>query len=108
MVETYENGILKECLRCKKQIVDPEDDDIYCTQCGSILLNRCTNHPDFYGDMNTPPCGAKMKPDAAYCSKCSEITTFNSHQLIDVKYAKTEIEPKHQLIINTNDDDLPF
>lgn len=92
MIETYENKMLKTCLRCNKEVTDPREDYIYCTKCASPLQNRCTNHQDFHdGNFYGEECGEILEPDAAFCPKCAAESLFNKAGIIDVEYPRTEI-----------------
>jgi hypothetical protein len=85
--EYNEHGVLKNCVRCKKENTQNEEDDIYCIHCAAPLLNKCTNE----GDINNPGCESKMPSDASFCSKCASRTTFYVAGLVETEYPETQL-----------------
>lgn len=63
------------CVRCHRKATET---DKYCVSCGAPLYNRCTDSPGLI----SKGCSYVNPPDAAYCAKCGEETTFKKAGLI--------------------------
>ncbi len=68
----------KEKITCVKCFYQADEKDKYCIKCGTPLVNRCTKDDS----PNHKGCGAKNRPEAAYCSKCGSPTLFGEMDLI--------------------------
>ena len=73
LLETYENGKLKECPTCHNEITNIEGD--FCQICGNNLVNRCINDEC----SNTSP----LPSNARYCPQCGcQSSFYDSHLFI--------------------------
>jgi len=67
------------CIRCLRM---PDENDLYCADCGAPVLNRCSDEPGIL----KKGCTFVNPPSAAYCVKCGEPTLFQIHGLIQPVY----------------------
>lgn len=72
LLETYENGKLKECPTCHNEITNIEGD--FCQICGNNLVNRCINDEC----SNTSP----LPSNARYCPQCGFQSSFYNNNLL--------------------------
>ncbi len=105
MVETYSDNFVVQCLRCDTPTPeDREQDDIYCQECASPLVNKCTNDNTQHFGNHDDSCGITLDPEAVYCKKCATISLFASKELIENKYPDAEIASLH----SQTQDEIPF
>ena len=72
LLDTYENGKLKECPTCHNEITNIEGD--FCQICGNNLVNRCINDEC----SNTSP----LPSNARYCPQCGCQSSFYNSCLL--------------------------
>lgn len=72
LLDTYENGKLKECPTCHNEITNIEGD--FCQICGNNLVNRCINDEC----SNTSP----LPSNARYCPQCGCQSSFYNSRLL--------------------------
>lgn len=65
-LDSYENGKLKECPRCKNEETNIEGD--YCQICGKPIINRCSDNYCTYDKA--------LPTNARYCPICGNSSTF--------------------------------
>ena len=71
LLETYENGKLKECPNCHNE--ETSIDGEFCQICGKSLINTCTNSD----------CGFSHLPsNARYCPLCGYHSSFYKSKLL--------------------------
>lgn len=89
--KTHSDNFVVQCLRCNTPTPDDrEEDDIYCQECASPLVNKCTKD-DTQGYGNYEPCGITLKPESVYCKKCASISLFADKGLLENKYPEVEV-----------------
>lgn len=59
----------------------------YCAICGAPVVNRCLDE----GDLLREPCNHVNGADAAFCSKCGNVTAFNKAGLVFSPYAPNQV-----------------
>lgn len=99
LLETYENGKLKECPTCHNEETNIEGD--YCQICGENIVNRCSNYD----------CTHDILPaNARYCPLCGTNSTFyNSGYLKDWDYSEPATSSNNFFNIPDGiDEELPF
>lgn len=83
-----------KCNMCGCTINIENDDERYCSHCGTPLFNECTNYE----------CQHILASEAAYCKYCGSKSTFLN---LGIVQSKKPIAPTYWT--NGNDDDeLPF
>lgn len=104
--ETHNNNKLVKCPICNNEQTEVEG--FYCHICGVSLVNYCDDRGidarAYHSEYPNPdiPCGAEVPPNARYCPKCGNKTTFyNDGVLDDWKKAK-------MLYIPETEEELPF
>jgi RNA polymerase subunit RPABC4/transcription elongation factor Spt4 len=75
-----EFGRAIECPRCGN--VDVLFDGEYCIACSIIIINKCTNHHIWNGEVEWE-CGTILPGNARYCYKCGSKSTFFEQDLLD-------------------------
>lgn len=96
LIETHQNGKVKECPICKNEETNIEGD--FCQICGSYIINRCQNEDC--------PNAEVLPSNARFCPICGYSSTFfNSGFLKPWDYNKSE---GFMNIPEGIDDDLPF
>ncbi|MFE7151739.1 ImmA/IrrE family metallo-endopeptidase, partial [Heyndrickxia sporothermodurans] len=94
IITNKENGKALECPVCRNQETEIEGE--YCCQCGTHIVNRCTNlakdwNGDFYHTCITPLPG-----NCRHCPQCGQPTTFLQNGLLKQWTVEREIEKQHQ------------
>lgn len=96
LLETYENGKLKECPICKNE--DTNIEGSYCQICSTKLINMCTNQSCNNYDI--------LPTNARYCPVCGKESTFYTSRIIKAWDYK---EPNIFMAFPDDiDDELPF
>ena len=99
LLETHENGKLKECPNCHNEETDIDGD--FCQICGRNLINRCSEPAcDYY---------AGLPSNARYCPLCgSNSIFFNSGILKEWNYKEYKNSSDGFMTIPDIDEELPF
>ena len=66
---------LPVCIRCHRT---GGEKDRFCISCGAPLINRCSDEPGLV----SKGCRHVNLPDASYCARCGEETTFKKAGLL--------------------------
>ena len=100
LLETYENGKLKECVICHNEITNIDGD--FCQICGNHLVNKCIND----ACPNTTP----LPSNARYCPVCGYQSSFlRDHLLKSWDYKEYKNNSDGFLKIPDGiDEELPF
>lgn len=89
MEEEMKNFKVKNCLKCGTETNMEDYEELFCSKCGSPLVNRCSNYT----------CNKMLKEDALYCKHCGSKSTFKNYGLLE-----KDVPP----FIFNEEDDLPF
>lgn len=76
---------VKKCLLCGEETDSNDNEEFFCSACGSPLINACSNYN----------CQRPLNSKAAHCKYCGSNSVFLNAGLVESK--KT-----------LNDDELPF
>ena len=74
---------IKNCLKCGATTTSDDEEEYFCSRCGSPVVNTCSNYE----------CAEHLKGDAHYCKHCGSASIFKNSGI---------------LTLNTPHDDLPF
>lgn len=100
LLETYENGKLKECPNCTNEDTDIEGD--YCQICGTSLVNKCTNE-------NCTNVSKALPSNAHYCPVCGSESSFYRDNLLKMWNYNNANSPNIPMnIFDSIDEELPF
>ena len=98
ILDTYENGKLKECPNCGNEETNIEGD--FCQICGQKIINHCSNY-DCTNDV--------LPSNARYCPVCGDRSTFyNLGYLKDWNYKESSSSEFWDSIPDGIDEELPF
>lgn len=64
---------VKRCLKCDAETHANDTKEFFCSQCGSPVLNRCSNYE----------CQEVLDEKAKYCKYCGAKSTFKNFGLLD-------------------------
>lgn len=79
----------KKCLKCGAETDDTDEKELFCSQCGAPVLNRCSNYD----------CQGILDENAKFCKYCGSASIFKNYGLFDK--TPTYFSP-------TDLDELPF
>ena len=79
---------VKTCLKCGAETNIKDEKELFCSQCGAPVLNKCSNYQ----------CEEILDSRSKYCKYCGTSSIFNNYGLLG---SSTSISPD-------NIDDLPF
>lgn len=100
LLETHENGKLKECPNCSNEDTDVIGD--FCQICGKNLVNKCVNEDCKNIDKVLPS-------NARYCPICGEGSSFYRDNLLKAwNYNETSSSDLFKNIPDGIDEELPF
>lgn len=89
MEKIITNSKLKYCLLCNAPTNPDDSDELFCSSCGSPLINHCSNYQ----------CQKPLAVTAAYCKHCGSSSIFLNAGLV---------ESKHPSRKNISIEDFPF
>lgn len=100
LLETYENGKLKECPVCHNEATNIEGD--FCQICGTNLVNKCIYDGCSYTDF--------LPSNARYCPMCGYTSSFLNNGLLKAWDYKeyTNNSDGFMNIPDGIDEELPF
>lgn len=93
LLDTHENGKLKECPVCENAETDIDGD--YCQICGRYIVNKCSNYD----------CGIILPSNARFCPVCGNNSVFFNANILKAWDYK---EPDGFMTIPDIDEELPF
>ncbi len=64
---------VKKCLICGAETNENDKKELFCTQCGTPVLNRCSNYE----------CGKSLSSDERYCKYCGGRSIFLNYGLFE-------------------------
>ncbi len=100
LLETHENGKLKECPNCNNEDTNIEGD--YCQICGKNLVNKCINK-------DCKNVNKVLPSNARYCSICGEHSSFYHDNLLKIwNYNRSNSSDGFMNIPDGIDEELPF
>jgi hypothetical protein len=74
----------RTCIRCG---CTGEPSDLYCTECGAPIVNRCMREEGLLNEA----CGHINPDHAAFCAKCGAETAFRRAGLIHTPYTENPV-----------------
>jgi len=75
---------IKKCLQCGTNTDNKDDNELFCSQCGAPVVNRCSDYH----------CNKLLTESARYCKYCGSSSIFKNYGLLDTP--------------TSNDTDFPF
>lgn len=78
----------KKCLQCGAQTDIKDEKELFCSECGAPVLNKCSDYD----------CQEILNENAKFCKYCGSASIFYNYGLFQTK-------PSFSL---NNEDDLPF
>lgn len=100
LLETHENGKLKECASCHNEETAIDGD--FCQICGNYLINKCSNYQCTNNDI--------LPSNARYCPICGSFSTFFKNGYLEAwNHKESSDENKIFMSIPDGlDEELPF
>lgn len=88
ILENTLNYKAKKCLQCGAETDEKDEKELFCSQCGAPVVNRCSDYH----------CDHLLKESAKYCKYCGSPSIFTNYGLFD------NTAPK----FSDSTDELPF
>lgn len=86
---------VNKCLKCGRETHRDDNDELFCTGCGTPVINRCSNYE----------CYEVLDELSAYCKYCGNKSTFLNLTLIKSTINNPDDSSYVEL---DNIEDLPF
>lgn len=75
---------IKKCILCDTPTNPEDSDELFCSACGSPLINSCSNYK----------CQKPLNTNAAYCKYCGTQSVFLNAGLVKSKKPSLNIVPE--------------